>query len=161
MPNMASIITSHNKTILRPNIQDYGCNCRKKNECPMQNNCLTPNIIHEATVTNNTSIVEKTYFGLCETSFKERYRNHISSFRLQSRSRDIELSKHVWELKNENKTPFIDWRTLKKIYAKPRFNCCKLCLMEKLYMNNSILLIFNVRESLDIKMACNMIVMSV
>ena len=25
----------------------------------------------------------------------------------------------------------------KKVYAKPRFNYCKLCLMEKLYINNS------------------------
>ena len=107
MRNMASIITSHNKTILRPNIQDYGCNCRKKNECPMQNKCLTTNIIYEARVTNNIDIVEKIYFGLLKTSFKERYRNHNSSFRLQSRSKDTELSKYVWELKNENKIPFI------------------------------------------------------
>ena len=48
MRNMASIIASYNNTILRPNIQDYGCNCRKKNEFPMHNKCLTPNIIYEA-----------------------------------------------------------------------------------------------------------------
>ena len=45
--------------VLRRNIQDYGCNCSKKNECPMQNMCLKPNIIYEATVTNNTDIVKK------------------------------------------------------------------------------------------------------
>ena len=99
---------------------------------------MTPNIIYEATVTNNTDIVEKIYSRLFETSFEERYRNHTSSFRLQSRSKDTELSKYVWELKNENKIPFIKWRILKKVYAKPRFNYCKLCLMEKLYINNSI-----------------------
>ena len=33
----------------------------------MQNKCLTPNIIYEATVTNNIDIVEKIYFGLSET----------------------------------------------------------------------------------------------
>ena len=93
---MASIIASHNKTILRPNIQDYGCNCSKKNERPMQNKCLTPNIIYEATFTNNTHIVEKIYFRLCETSFKERYRNHTRSFRLQIYRKDTELSKYVW-----------------------------------------------------------------
>ena len=88
--NMASLITSHNKTILRPSIQDYGCNCRKKNKYPKQNKCLTPNIINEATVTNNTDIVEKIYFGLCKTSFKESYHNHTSSFRLQSHCKDTE-----------------------------------------------------------------------
>ena len=96
MRNMASIIASHNKTFLRPNIQDYGCNCSKKNEFPMQNKFLTPNIIYEATVTNNTHIIEKIYFRLCETSFKEKYRNHTRSFRLQSYSKDTELSKYVW-----------------------------------------------------------------
>lgn len=136
MRNMASIIASHNKTILRPNIQDYGCNCRKKNECPMQNKCLTPSIIYEATVTNNTDKVEKIYFGLCQTSFKERYGNHTRSFRLPRYSKDTELSKYVWELKHENKVPFIKWRIAKKIYAKSRFNYCKLCLMEKLFINN-------------------------
>ena len=30
------------------------------------------------------------------------------------------------------------WRVLKKVYAKPRFNYCKLCLMEKLYISNAI-----------------------
>ena len=41
-------------------------------------------------------------------------------------------------IKNENEIPFSKWRILKKVYPKPRFNYCKLCLMEKLYMNNSI-----------------------
>ena len=59
MLNMASIIASHNKVILRPNTQDYGCNCRKKSKCPMQNKCLTPSIIYEAAVPNNNDIFEK------------------------------------------------------------------------------------------------------
>ena len=59
MLNMASIIASHNKVILRPNTQDYGCNFRKKSKCPMQNKCLTPSIIYEAAVPNNNDIFEK------------------------------------------------------------------------------------------------------
>ena len=101
----------------------------------MQNLCLTPNIIYQTTVTNNTDIAEKTYFGLCETSLKDRYCNHTRSFRLQSYSKDTEVSKYIWELKNENKIPFIKWRILTKVYAKPRLNYCKLCLLEKLYIN--------------------------
>ena len=130
MRNMACITASYNKTILRLNIQDYGYNYRKMSECPMQSKCLTPNIINEATVTSNTDIVEKIYFGLCETSFKNRYRNHTRSFRLQSYSKDTELSKYVWELKKENKMPFIKCRILRKVSAKTRFNYCKLYLME-------------------------------
>ena len=78
MGNIASIISSHNKSVLRPIIQDHGCNCRQKNDCPMQNKFLTPNIVYEATVTNNVDTVEKIYFGLCETSFKKRYSNHTN-----------------------------------------------------------------------------------
>ena len=59
MRNMASIKYPTKKTILRPSIQDYGCNCRKENECPMQNKCLTPNITYKAAVINNTDIVKK------------------------------------------------------------------------------------------------------
>ena len=43
-----------------------------------------------------------------------------------------------WKLKNENKIPFIKHRNFKKVYAKARFNYCNLCLMEKLYINNSV-----------------------
>ena len=92
---------------------------------------MTPNIIYKAKVTNNTDIVEKIYVKLCETSFKEKNHNHTRPFRLQSYSKDTQLSKYVWELKNENKISFIKWRIL-------RFNYCKLCWMEKLYINNSI-----------------------
>ena len=105
----------------------------------MQNNCLTRNIIYETTVTKNADIVEKIYFGLCESSFKERYRNHTRSLRLQSYSKNAKLSKlYVWESKSVNKGPFIKWRILKKVYAKPRFNYCKLFLIEKLYITNSV-----------------------
>ena len=53
MRNIASIISSHNKSVLRPIIQDHDYNCRQKNDCPVQNKCLIPNIVYEATVTNN------------------------------------------------------------------------------------------------------------
>ena len=95
MRNIASIISSHNKSVLRPIIQDHGCNCRQKNDCPMQNKCLTPNIVYEAAITNNVDTVEKIYFGLCETSFKKRYSNHTKSFRLKKYSKETELSKYV------------------------------------------------------------------
>ena len=41
-------------------------------------------------------------------------------------------------IENESQVPFIKWRILRKVYVKPRFNYCKLCLMEKLCINTSI-----------------------
>ena len=60
-------------------------------------------------------MVEKVYFRLCETSFKESYRNHTRSFRLPRKSKDTELYKYVWELKSENKIYFIKWNFKKGI----------------------------------------------
>ena len=77
---MASLIATHNRSILNPNDQVYGCNCEVRNDCPLQHKCLTPGIVYQATVTNNKDDVEKIYNGLFGTAFKERYRNPTSSF---------------------------------------------------------------------------------
>ena len=41
MRNMNSILTSHNKNILAENQVQYEWNCRNKDECPLENKCLT------------------------------------------------------------------------------------------------------------------------
>ena len=73
----------------------------------------------------------ETYVGLA-TNFKERYRNHKTSFRHSKRSNETQLSKYVWNLQNEKKTFQIKWKILKK--CKPYSNVskkCSLCLNEK------------------------------
>ena len=52
MSNMSSIISLHNKRLLQPRINEYGCNCRTRENCPLQNQCLTPNLIYRADVEN-------------------------------------------------------------------------------------------------------------
>ena len=52
--DMGFIISSHNKQVLQPRNENYGCNCRKKN-CPLDNKCLTANIFYEAQISNNTN----------------------------------------------------------------------------------------------------------
>ena len=47
------------------------------------------------------------------------------------------FSKYVRCLKNENKTPLINWKIMKMIYSKAASEFCKLCLMEKLYILNA------------------------
>ena len=86
MPNMKSIISSHNKHVLSnanaPTPQPDTCNCRKKSDCPLEGKCLQTNVIYQATVTTETAT--ETYVGLA-TNFKERYRNHKTSFRHSKR----------------------------------------------------------------------------
>ena len=80
---MASIISSHNRTILNPDVSlEYVCNCRSTNECPLQNKCLTLKIVYRANVENDINNQKKFYFGVSETPFKECFRNHIKEFNL-------------------------------------------------------------------------------
>jgi hypothetical protein len=133
---MKTIINSHNKKILSDNreTQDQPpikeCNCRKKPDCPLNEKCLQTNVIYQATVTTDPSTTE-TYVGLA-TNFKERYRNHLTSFRLNKRRNETELSKYIWTLKDVNKPFTIKWKILKK--CNPYNNIskkCNLCLSEK------------------------------
>ena len=39
--NMASLIATYNRSTLNPNDQVSGCNCRVRNNCPLQHKCLT------------------------------------------------------------------------------------------------------------------------
>ena len=47
------------------------CHCIKKDECPLNGNCLTENTIYEAKITrNNNNDKPMYYIGLAETTFK-------------------------------------------------------------------------------------------
>ena len=48
------------------------------------------------------------------------------------------MSKCVWSLINENKTRIINWKILKTICSKATTDFCKLCLMEKLCILNTL-----------------------
>ena len=83
MRNISSIISSHNKRVLNPPVTNYGCNCRYKINCPLQNECLTPQIVYKAIVSNDQNNEVRQYIGLTSNTFKERYNGHNTSFRLE------------------------------------------------------------------------------
>ena len=57
MSNMSSILSSHNLNVINLyETQTYGCNCRTKESCPLQNQCLTPKIIYRADVTSTVEL---------------------------------------------------------------------------------------------------------
>ena len=110
MGNMASIISSHNRTILNPDVSlEYGCNCRSRNEFLLQNKCLTPKIVYCANVENDINVENNFYFGVSETPFKESFRNHKKEFNYAKYRNSTELSKCIWKLKVLNMTPKISW----------------------------------------------------
>ena len=136
MPNVQQIIKGHNQTILRNSAQptqgqaERVYNCRKKEECPLEGNCLSKGIVYQAQVTSASKT--ETYVGLTATEFKARFRNHQVSFNNETRKNDTELSKHIWRLKSKEQHFTIKWKILAK--AKPYSNLtkrCNLCTAEK------------------------------
>ena len=111
---MGSVIASHNRRIIQPTSNNHGCNCRNRVECPFDNKCLTANIVYEAVVLARSK-PDKKYFGIEETPFKDRFRNHTRDFR-----HSTELSKYMWKLKDEKITASIKWNIMSIIYGTPK-----------------------------------------
>ena len=72
MRNMESVTSSHSKQILNPGKEYFEWNCRVRNECPLDNKCLTPNILYEGKISDKTNNKCKRYLGASETPFKKR-----------------------------------------------------------------------------------------
>ena len=75
----------------------------------------------------------KHFYGTCSKKFKERYNNHTAAFRSKTKEKSTELSKYIWELKDNNINYNLKWHIATK--AQP-YVCgsrkCDLCLTEKL-----------------------------
>ena len=136
MPNMKTIIASHNKNIL-PNVPTATPQQRitKTVQLPNKNRVPTwwkmPSTKCGLPATITTDAATESYVGLA-TNFKERYRNHRSPFRHTSKRNEPELSKHIWTLKDAKKPFGIKWKVLKR--CQPYNNVskkCNLCLHEK------------------------------
>lgn len=138
MNNMASIIKRHNNKILRPTNTPPEpkkiCNCRKKDDCPLDGACLTQSLVYQATVVTKANQTDKKiYIGMTENEFKTRYNNHKTSFKHRKHSTMTALSKHIWELKEKQQEYEIQWSILKHANAfQSGSKTCNLCLTEKL-----------------------------
>ena len=127
---MKSIISSHNKQILIPKNKQVKCNCRIKNSCPLDNKCLTLQLIYQADVKNNLDDECKYYVRLAGTTFKERCSNQKSSFNNENSKSSTELSKHVWSLRENNKIPSVKLNIVKTVYSKATSSFCKVVYFE-------------------------------
>ena len=135
MQNVQRIIKSINQKVLSSEdvkkTPEKTCNCRKKEDCPLQNQCLTKTVVYKASVKTeqNTFI----YFGTAEGEFKTRFNNHSTSFKHEKNQHKTELSKKIWELKNSKEEYKISWEIAKKAFQYDGGRTrCDLCLTEKL-----------------------------
>ena len=131
MPNMARIISGHNKkmTGASKHMETKDCNCRTS-PCPLDGKCKTTDLVYQSNVETEGSI--KQYIGLTSNTFKMRFTDHKSSFTHREQSHKTTLSSHIWKLK-DRQTPFTQhWSilSLAPSYSK-KVRTCHLCLMEK------------------------------
>ena len=129
--NIEKIISGHNKKFPKESQSEPMCNCRGgANNCPLNGNCLKGSLVYKAEIktTNSTAI----YIGASANNFKERYRNHVLSFKHPRYQHNTSLSKYIWELKEDNKPFEISWSIAGRAPAySPEAKSCRLCILEK------------------------------
>ena len=136
MPSVGAIINGHNKKVLkecRP-LEKGECNCMEKGNCPLDGKCLTKGLIYEATISSDLrNYGQKVYHGITKDKFKLRYANHKKAFNHLKYSKDTELSKEVWRIKNKEGNYNISWKIVRQHPDyNPASKRCALCLNEKL-----------------------------
>ena len=133
MPNMISLIKSHNNAVLNNDQTEKPakrCNCRAGvQNCPFGGFCQDKNMIYKADVT--TSSGSHHYYGQTFRTFKQRIYGH----NYEIRHKEVDgstLSKHIWRLKDKGEDYQIHWSKVKnaKPYSLGAFRC-NLCLEEK------------------------------
>ena len=124
--NVGQAIKSHNKRVTQPNKTVIDpCNCRNKDECPLDGKCRVSNAIYKCVVSAENTPA-KCYIGLASGEWKSRYANHKKSFNHRTYSKDTRLSQYVWSLKDKNiQSPTIRWSIIKT--APPYSNTSKKC----------------------------------
>ena len=137
-PNLQSILARHNQKVLKefresqlpPQIM---CNCRNKDNCPMDNKCLTDSVVYRADITASGSVQEtKFYIGLTSGSFKQRFSAHKTSFTHEKYKDATSLSTYIWQLKSKGADYSITWSIVRKVKSyRPGDRICALCLAEK------------------------------
>ena len=109
MNNVKNIISKHNTRIIRKSQSQVtnttSCNCRNKETCPLQNKCMSKDMVFKATISTCNTNDTKHNIGMTSNTFKERFRNHIKSFNHKKYSNETELSKYVWHLNDSFRSP--------------------------------------------------------
>ena len=71
---------THNKIVTNEKITPRDqCKWKNKNDCPIDGNCQTSDIIYKCIVSTTVN-PDKIYVGTAEGNFKKRYYNHKTSF---------------------------------------------------------------------------------
>ena len=127
--NIASIVSSHNKKVVKGPVEAQGCNCRNKDSCPLDGACLTSGLVYLSTVDANNNSYG--YWGSTANTFKERFNGHKQDMRNEDKP-GTALSSKVHELKRTGVDHQIRWYIANKCHTlKPGQPICDVCITEK------------------------------
>ena len=138
---MKQIIERQNKKISRSTNQanqDSHCKCRDE-PCPVEGRCQQDGVIYQTIVTHRnkqTNQEEKcSYIGMTGNTFKGRYTKHKSSFNLKHKQHETELSKHIWNLKDQDIDYQLQWKIIDRAKTfSPISKICQICTLERFYL---------------------------
>ena len=71
------------------------CNCRKRDNCPKNSNCVMKNVIHKGTVSPTTTANQRVHLALAEGGWKQQYYNLTQSFTNAKHKNDTALSSYL------------------------------------------------------------------
>ena len=74
---------------------------------------MLSSVIYKANV--GTKDAKKNCLGSAATTWKARYNNHKTSFRLRHKEKDTALSGYIWQLKDKKISYEIKWKILKVV----------------------------------------------
>ena len=102
---MSKIIKGLNKKI----VQILECNCRVQTDCPLNIDYRKESVVYKCTATTCNS--KKLYLGLTVGEFKkQRYYDHVKSFKNEFYAISTTLSTYVWAMKKrKNVTLALTW----------------------------------------------------
>ena len=82
------MIKSHNNRILseEKTHDQPKCNCRQKDTCPLEGNCLDKELIYQCNLKENTTSDRVKYNSLTENTFKDQFYKHDNSFKYESKA---------------------------------------------------------------------------
>ena len=110
MPNMAVIISRHNKALLAQRTEPANtvppCNCRAKTSCPMKGQCHKSSIIYKATLTSDG--IAKNYYGCSETEFKPAFTTVIRALNTSKSVMPPSYLRSFGKLKMQERTPSLN-----------------------------------------------------
>ena len=149
--NIKSFVSGHNKKIINESTESEArtCNCPRNTPCPLNGKCLSRNTVYAGTITSDIpNYGSREYAGLCEPEWKSRQYNHTLSFNHREYAK-CEIAKEIWRIKDQNGNYNVTWRIVGHAPAyNPTTKICKLCLSEKLYINEHLDELLNKRDEL-------------